>query len=106
MAADLAASSHSSLWLEDETLTKNHQRLDGDRTVDVAVVGGGITGLTAALLLAREGFEVCLVDQGRIATGTSGYTTAKVTTQHHLTYARLRLTHGKDGAATYASAME
>ena len=106
MAADLAASSHSSLWLEDETLTKNYERLDGDRTVDVAVVGGGITGLTAALLLAREGFEVCLVDQGRIATGTSGYTTAKVTTQHHLTYARLRLTHGKDGAATYASAME
>ncbi len=72
----------------------------------MAVVGGGITGLTTALLLARAGRSVCVLEQGAVAAGTSGHTTAKVTSQHHLTYARLRRSHGKDGAATYGTAME
>jgi glycine/D-amino acid oxidase-like deaminating enzyme/nitrite reductase/ring-hydroxylating ferredoxin subunit len=105
MAEDLLGARHSSLWLEDTPATE-YAPLDGDRSFDVAVVGGGITGLTTALLLVRDGFSVCVVDQGAIATGTSGHTTAKVTSQHHLTYARIRLTHGREGAATYATAME
>jgi glycine/D-amino acid oxidase-like deaminating enzyme/nitrite reductase/ring-hydroxylating ferredoxin subunit len=105
MAADITAARHSSLWVEDTPAT-DYSPLEGNRSFDVAVVGGGITGLTTALLLLREGLSVCVVDQGAIATGTSGYTTAKVTSQHHLTYARIRVTHGKDGAATYGAAME
>jgi glycine/D-amino acid oxidase-like deaminating enzyme/nitrite reductase/ring-hydroxylating ferredoxin subunit len=105
MAADPSVARHTALWLED-TPSTDYPALEGDRSVDVAVVGGGITGLTAALLAARDGLSVCLLDQGSIATGTSGHTTAKVTSQHHLTYARIRLTHGKGGAATYAAAME
>jgi glycine/D-amino acid oxidase-like deaminating enzyme/nitrite reductase/ring-hydroxylating ferredoxin subunit len=105
MSQDIAAARRTSLWLED-TPTTDFPPLEGDRSFDVAVVGGGITGLTTALLAAREGLSVCLLDQGRVATGTSGYTTAKVTSQHHLTYARLRLTHGTAGAATYGAAME
>ena len=105
MADDINAARHTSLWSQDTPAT-GYGRLDGDRFFDVAVVGGGITGLTTALLLARAGFSVCVVEQGSIATGTSGHTTAKVTSQHHLTYARIRLTHGRDGAATYAAAME
>jgi len=105
MVADVAAARHSSLWMEDTPVT-DYPVLEGERSFDVAVIGGGITGLTTALLLAGEGLSVGLLDQGAIATGTSGYTTAKVTSQHHLTYARIRMTHGKDGAATYAAAME
>lgn len=96
---------HTALWLDD-TPSTDYPRLTGDRTFDVAVVGGGITGMTTALLLARDGMAVCLLDQGSIGTGTSGHTTAKVTSQHHLTYARLRVTHGSDGAAAYGAAME
>ena len=105
MAADTRHSRHTSLWLDDLPAT-SHPALTERRSFDVAVVGGGITGLTTALLLARDGRSVCLLDQGSVGSGTSGHTTAKVTSQHHLTYAKLRVTHGADGARTYGQAME
>ena len=40
--------------------------------VDVAVIGGGFTGLSAALALARRGASVALLDAGRIGGGASG----------------------------------
>ena len=92
-------------WLEGTPPTK-YPPLEGHQRFDAAVIGAGITGMTAALLLAREGLSVCVVDQGSVGAGTTGYTTAKVTSQHHLTYARIRVTHGKAGAATYGAAME
>ena len=51
----------------DDTPQTDYPRLDGDRSVDVAVIGGGITGLTTALLLARDGQQVFLLDQDVIA---------------------------------------
>lgn len=96
---------HISLWLED-TPSTDYPALTADRAFDVAVIGGGITGMTTALLLARAGMAVCLLDRASIGTGTTGHTTAKVTSQHQLTYSRLRLTHGSEGAASYGAAME
>jgi glycine/D-amino acid oxidase-like deaminating enzyme/nitrite reductase/ring-hydroxylating ferredoxin subunit len=53
--------------------------LQEDLTVDVAIVGGGITGLTAALRLCQAGLEVALVDAHRLASGESARTTAHLT---------------------------
>lgn len=39
---------------------------------DVAIVGGGLTGLSAALHLTRDGYHVTLLEAGRIADGASG----------------------------------
>ncbi len=44
----------------------------GDRRVDVCVVGGGLTGLSAAAALARDGASVILVEAGRVGDGASG----------------------------------
>lgn len=57
--------------------------------VDVGVVGGGITGLTTAYMLAQEGLSVALLDAGVILNGTTGHTTAKITAQHGLIYDEL-----------------
>jgi glycerol-3-phosphate dehydrogenase len=66
---------HGSLWLERAPET-GYPRIDGDRRCDVAVIGGGITGVTAGLLLARAGRSVALVDQHVLAGGTTGHSTA------------------------------
>jgi glycine/D-amino acid oxidase-like deaminating enzyme/nitrite reductase/ring-hydroxylating ferredoxin subunit len=95
-----------SLWLDVEPPRPRHPALEGERRVDVAVVGAGITGLTAATLLAEAGLSVAVVDQHVVAGGTTGHSTAKVTSQHGLTYALLRLTHGPAAARVYAEAME
>jgi glycine/D-amino acid oxidase-like deaminating enzyme/nitrite reductase/ring-hydroxylating ferredoxin subunit len=96
----------ASLWFDTTAPRDGYPPLAGDRRVDVAVVGAGITGMTAALLLARAGRSVAAVDQHVVAGGTTGHSTAKVTSQHGLTYALLRLTHGRRAARTYAQAME
>ncbi|MGZ8938855.1 MAG: FAD-dependent oxidoreductase, partial [Limisphaerales bacterium] len=52
--------------------------LNQDVTVDVCVVGAGISGLTTAYLLAREGRKVAVLDDGPIGGGETGRTTAHI----------------------------
>jgi glycine/D-amino acid oxidase-like deaminating enzyme/nitrite reductase/ring-hydroxylating ferredoxin subunit len=75
-------------------------------TVDVAVIGGGITGITTALLLKRGGAKVAVLEAGRVCEGTTGYTTAKVTSLQATTYKQLLSTFGEAGARVYAQANE
>lgn len=76
----------------------------GDLTADVCVVGAGITGLTTALLLQQAGASVVVVEGDTVASGTTGSTTAKVTSLHSLTYAQLLREQGDDKARQYADA--
>lgn len=66
--------------------------------VDVVVVGGGITGLTAALLLKQSGKQVLLVEKRHIGSGETGHTSAHLTfvTDQRLT--KLINTFGRDAA--------
>jgi len=47
-------------------------KLDGDRRCDVVIVGGGYTGLSAALHLAEAGADVVLLEAHRVGWGASG----------------------------------
>ncbi|MHC0053647.1 NAD(P)/FAD-dependent oxidoreductase [Actibacterium sp. D379-3] len=49
-----------------------YPRARGDLRADVCVVGGGFTGLSAALHLARRGYDVALVEAQRVGFGASG----------------------------------
>ena len=94
-----------SFWLA-TTPETNYPPLAGGLTVDVAVVGAGITGITAAILLKRAGKTVALIDSKRIVHGASGYTTAKVTSGHGASYTKIRKAFGEEGIRTYARANE
>jgi glycine/D-amino acid oxidase-like deaminating enzyme/nitrite reductase/ring-hydroxylating ferredoxin subunit len=95
----------ASLWVE-SALAPLRSRLEGDLDVDLAVIGGGITGVTAALLARRTGATVALLEAGRIGGGVTGYTTAKVSSLHGLSYARLTSRFGEEGARAYGEANE
>ena len=80
--------------------------LEHDLSVDVAVLGAGIVGLTTALLLERQGARVAVLEGRRLAAGASGYNTAKLSSLHGLTYRSLVGTLGSDAARAYGEANE
>ncbi len=94
-----------SLWLEGRDVAARPP-LEHDISVDVAVVGAGIVGLTTALLLEREGLDVAVLEMRRVASGATGYTTAKLSSLHGLTYSRLKRTLGTESARAYGDANE
>ncbi len=92
-----------SLWI-DTTPDIAFPCLEGDTDADVAIVGGGIAGLTSALLLKRAGLKVTLVESRRIISGVTGYTTAKITLAHGICYSRMLNKLGQEQAGLYADA--
>jgi glycine/D-amino acid oxidase-like deaminating enzyme/nitrite reductase/ring-hydroxylating ferredoxin subunit len=67
-------------------------------SANVCVVGAGIAGLTTAYLLASEGKSVIVVDDGPIAGGESGRTTAHLANALDDRYFELERMHGEKGA--------
>jgi glycine/D-amino acid oxidase-like deaminating enzyme/nitrite reductase/ring-hydroxylating ferredoxin subunit len=96
-------SAAQSLWLEDEPPAPRPP-LAGDVEVDVAVIGGGITGITTALLLKRDGARVAVVEAAQVGAGVTGCNTAKVSALQSTIYSTIRSRHGTEGAAAYADA--
>lgn len=96
-------SDHRSVWLATAE-QPSFSALEQDLDVDVAVIGAGITGLTAALVLQRDGVSVAVIEADRVGAGTTGGTTGKVTAQHSLSCAALIDKHGEDKARQYAEA--
>lgn len=94
-----------SVWNHTADATQ-YPSLARDFTIDVAIVGAGIAGLTTAYLLKRRGLKVAVFEKYRIGDSVSGYTTAKVTSQHGITYTELIEKFGKVDAQLYGEANE
>ncbi len=67
-----------SLWEATAGEARNFPVFEGEQETDIAVVGGGITGLTAALLLAQAGKKVSLLEARSIGLGTTGNSTGNL----------------------------
>lgn len=92
-----------SYWLA-STKQPEYPELREDLTVDAAIIGGGLVGITLAYLLKKEGLKVAVLEANRIVQGTTGHTTAKITSQHTLIYDQLNSSIGEDKARQYADA--
>ena len=88
----------TSVWVDTGPEQPERPRLEATWTPTSRSIGGGIVGITTALLLAEAGARVVLLEADRLAGGVSGYTTAKVSSQHGLIYDRLRSEFGADAA--------
>ena len=72
--------------------------LERDLDVDVVVIGGGITGITAAYLLKRAGRKVALLERDRCARVDTGHTTAHLTAVTDLRLFEIEENFGRDAA--------
>ncbi len=93
----------TSLWLTgraDQPLAPSP--LDtGARSADVAVVGAGITGLITAVLLARAGRDVLVLEANSLGAGATGNTTAKISLLQGTKLSKIVATHGPKVATEY-----
>lgn len=98
MARHVAAHLDTTPYWMDSTSLPRFPKIDRDQRVDVAIVGGGITGLTAAYLLTAAGRSVVLLERGRCATVDTGHTTAHLTMVLDTRLTELVKTFGRDHA--------
>jgi len=74
--------------------------LDGDLTCDVCVIGGGLTGVSAALHLAELGYDVVLLEAEKIGWGASGRNGGQLGTGQRQDQDTLEKIYGRDIART------
>ncbi len=87
----------TSHWHKTATLPR-YPALGQTITVDVAIVGAGITGITAAYLLKKAGLKVALLERERCAGIDTGHTTAHVTAVTDLRLHEMARTFGPENA--------
>lgn len=89
-----------SIW-NGSTEIPNFQRLGGTRNTDVLIIGGGLAGVLCAYFLKQKGVDCILAEGGKICSGTTANTTAKITSQHGLIYHKLFKKLGAEKASMY-----
>jgi Glycine/D-amino acid oxidases (deaminating) len=94
-----------SYWMASSPTT-HYPVLDEDINVEVAIIGGGFAGISAAYMLTKAGVKVAILEADHILQGTTGHTTAKITSQHYLIYDKLVKKMGEERAQQYANANE
>jgi glycine/D-amino acid oxidase-like deaminating enzyme/nitrite reductase/ring-hydroxylating ferredoxin subunit len=85
-------------WNGDHGHVPWYPPLEDDTYADVCVVGAGIAGVTTAYSLAREGKTVVVIDDGGLAGGETGRTTAHITAVLDDRYYALERLHGLHAA--------
>ena len=93
-----------SVWAEEPLLT--FPPLRSHIKTDVLIIGGGMAGLLCGYRLQKNGVSCVIAEAAEIAGGTTGNTTAKVTSQHGLCYRNLISRFGHGIAGLYLEANE
>src|SRR6202161_2760921 len=93
----------TSLWLSDraEQPWAASKLDDSSRSAEVIVVGAGITGLMTAVLLARAGKDVLVLEARTVGACATGNTTAKISLLQGSHLSKILSKHGKNVARAY-----
>ena len=94
-----------SIWTEEVKLRKR-EPLPGDMEIPVVVIGAGLAGILTAYYLNQAGIRSVVLEADRIGSGQTKNTTAKITSQHNLVYARIIKMFGSRMAEHYANVNE
>lgn len=95
-----------SAWQEGiNAIAQKANENNADTIYDCLVIGGGITGLTTALLLQNAGKKTMLAEAHRIGFGTTGGTSAHINTFADTTYKEAESAFGEEGAQLFAGAI-
>jgi glycine/D-amino acid oxidase-like deaminating enzyme/nitrite reductase/ring-hydroxylating ferredoxin subunit len=93
-----------SIWLAPQDYQQRRfAPLAEDVSVDVCVIGGGLTGVSTAYLLSLEGLSVAILDDGLLGSGETGRTTAHLSNVIDNRYEEIERLHGEDGAKVAAA---
>lgn len=95
----------NSLWLENTQL-KKYPTLRGEKRTQVLIIGGGLCGILCARELKSRGVDCIVLEANRICAGTTGNSTAKITSQHGLIYNKITQKYGEEKARLYLEANE
>jgi glycine/D-amino acid oxidase-like deaminating enzyme len=95
----------NSIWSE-TTKRPSFAPLEGTKSTDVLIIGGGIAGILCAYKLKQAGVDCILVEADEICGGITKNTTAKITLTHGLMYDKMLRRFGEDTAKLYAEAQE
>lgn len=93
-----------SVW-QNITTRKMTQKIDGKK-FDVIIIGGGITGVTTALMLQRSGKSCLIIEAHNIGYGTTSGTSAHLNTVLDTPYTDIINTHGVDNAKLVAQSAQ
>jgi glycine/D-amino acid oxidase-like deaminating enzyme len=96
----MPAAMSASLWLANRNGSRQSPGL-GDPTADVVVVGAGIAGLVTAVLLARSGKSVLVLEARSAGAVTTGNTTGKISLLQGTNLSKIVARHGRDLARDY-----
>ncbi len=94
-----------SVWSA-ESEFKKFPQLKNDIKTNVAIVGGGITGILCGYMLKQQGIDCVILEADRVCKGVTQNTTAKITSQHGLIYDKLIKNFGIEKAQMYLQANE
>ena len=89
-----------SLW-ENTSERIYFDKLNGNISADVLIIGGGMAGILCAYMLKSAGVDCMLIESGRILEGVSADTTAKITLQHGFLYDKIIKRYSREKAQLY-----
>src|SRR4026207_2435034 len=95
-----------SLWQDSADAYQPSSEVNSATLYDVVIVGGGITGITTALLLQNAGMNCLVLEAHNLCYGTTGGTTAHINTLIDVPYSTIEKNFSKENAKRVADSLK